>query len=56
MSDIVVSVGSNVIEEQVLVRALVEHEKPMADIPESFSDDNDSYGVFLGHICVAVRK
>ena len=47
MSDMVVSVGLNIVEVQVLVRVLVEHEKPiMTDIAESFSkNDGCYYGV-----------
>ena len=47
MSDTVVSVGLTVVEKQVLVRVLVEHEKPMmTDISESFSEkDGCYYGV-----------
>ena len=56
MSDMVVSVGLSIVEEQVLVRVLVAHEKPMmTDIPESFSEnDGCYYGVFFCHVCVAV--
>ena len=40
MSDMVVSIGLNIVEEQVLVRVLVEHEKSMmTDISESFSEN-----------------
>ena len=58
MSDMVVSVGLNIAEVQVLVRVLVEHEKPMmTDISESFSKtDGCYYGVFFCHVCVAVRE
>ena len=47
MSDMAVSVGLNIVEEQVLVRMLVEHEKCMIDIFESFSENSCFYyGVF----------
>ena len=54
----VVSVGLNIVEEQVLVRVLVEHEKPMmTDISESFSkNDGCYYGVFfLSCLCCCSR-
>ena len=58
MSDMVLSVGLNIVEEQVLVRVLVEHAKPMmTDTSESFSEnDGCYYGVFFCHVCVAVRE
>ena len=40
----VVSVGLNIVEEQVLVRVLVEHENPMmTDISETFSENDGCY-------------
>ena len=49
MRDLMVSVGLNTGEGQVLVRVLVEHEIPMmTDISESFSgNDGCYYGVFF---------
>ena len=49
MSDMVVSVGLNIVEVQVLVRVLVEHEKPMmTDISESVSKNGGCYyGMFF---------
>ena len=49
MSHMVVSVGLTIVEEQVLVRVLVEHEKPMmTDISESVSKNGGCYyGMFF---------
>ena len=58
MRDIMVSVGLNSVEEQVLVRVVVEHEKPMmSDIFEWFSENNGCYyGVLFCHVCLTVRE
>ena len=57
MSDMVVSVGLNIVEEQVLVRVLVAHEKPMmTNIPSRYLKMTVVIMVCFRHVCDVVRE